>query len=60
LRLEIEAISWRKMRWGWQSLMREWSPPMSALLLALRLRIERREATASPSSLGRGTLFYLL
>jgi hypothetical protein len=36
------------------------SPHVSALLLALRLRIERREATASPSSLGRGTLLYLL
>jgi hypothetical protein len=33
---------------------------MSALLLALRLRIERREATASPSSLGRSILFYML
>ncbi len=33
---------------------------MSALLLVLRLRMERREAKASPSSIGRGILFYVL
>ena len=32
---------------------------MSALLLVLRMRMERREAD-SPSSIGRGILFYVL
>jgi hypothetical protein len=56
----MEKTSCKKMRWGWQSRMKEWRPPRSALLLALRLRIERREAAASPSSLGRGALLNLL
>jgi hypothetical protein len=34
----------------------EWRLPRSAFLFVLRLMIERREATAFPSSLGRGAL----
>jgi hypothetical protein len=36
--------------------MKERGLPKSALLFALRVRIVSREATASPSSLGKGVL----
>jgi hypothetical protein len=44
------------MSCGLHSFMREWRPAKSALLLMLRVMMVSMEATASQSSLGRGSL----